>query len=328
MAINVYLAFFRGYSVKQLRGLDVRYLLFCYGASFVPAFIFIFISTHSRGHLYGPAIIWCWISLEWDPMRIIFLYGPIWLAIVFAFAVYVRAGLVIWRKRRHLNGFLNPLNENPFTGIITTDITVTTSEMQPQTTHEPVGMPEEPPLARPSSTQPITGDGIHPYSVTVDVDPQKRSPQPAILRVRSLTREAAIDEINAEAWLYARVAILFFIALLITWVPSSVNRVYALVAPHSFNFALNYVASLVFPLQAFWNVIVYIITSQTACRKTWEDVWRSRLRTTGNIVHLGSRTNYGVGGIRAGSESARGLTRPRLSSDGSLRELYKGGMPV
>jgi hypothetical protein len=78
MAINVYLAFFRGYSIKQLRNLDVKYLLFCYGVSFVPAFVFIFISTAARGHIYGPAIIWCWIDIKWDFMRITFLYGWIW----------------------------------------------------------------------------------------------------------------------------------------------------------------------------------------------------------------------------------------------------------
>ncbi|KAL9097300.1 MAG: hypothetical protein Q9165_000727 [Trypethelium subeluteriae] len=203
--------------------------------------------------------------------------------------------------------------------------------MQPQTTHGPVGIPEDPLPARPSSTQPVVGEGIHDYSVTIDADHQQRSPPPAILRMRSLTREAANEEINAEAWLYARVAILFFIALLITWivtwqVPSSVNRVYALVAPHKFNFALNFVASLVFPLQAFWNVIVYVVTSQTACRKTWDDIRMWRPRTTANIARPGSGINYGVGGVRAGSESARGLTRARLSSDGSLRELQKGVM--
>jgi hypothetical protein len=30
---------------------------------------------------------------------------------------------------------------------------------------------------------------------------------------------------------------------------------------------MNYAASFVFPLQAFWNTIVYIITSQNACHE-------------------------------------------------------------
>ena len=38
------------------------------------------------------------------------------------------------------------------------------------------------------------------------------------------------------------------------------------------NFGLNYASSLVFPLQGFWNVVVYIITSQTACKRLWAHI--------------------------------------------------------
>ena len=76
MAINVYLAFFKGYTVEQLRALDVRYLLACYGLSFIPAFVFIFIN--SPWPIYGNAIIWCWISYEWDFLRLVVLYAIVW----------------------------------------------------------------------------------------------------------------------------------------------------------------------------------------------------------------------------------------------------------
>ena len=57
MAFNVYLIFFHNYTVEQLRVLDWKYLLGCYGASFLPAFIYLFIETHARGKIYGPAIV-------------------------------------------------------------------------------------------------------------------------------------------------------------------------------------------------------------------------------------------------------------------------------
>ena len=38
------------------------------------------------------------------------------------------------------------------------------------------------------------------------------------------------------------------------------------------NFGLNFASSLVFPLQGFWNVLVYIITSQTACKRLWSQL--------------------------------------------------------
>ncbi|KAL1966304.1 hypothetical protein VTN77DRAFT_4657 [Rasamsonia byssochlamydoides] len=266
MALNVYLVFFRGYTVEQLRLLDVVYLLVCYGLSFIPALVFIFLSTKARGPIYGPAIIWCWITTEWDFMRIVFLYGIVWIAIVVAFTVYGKAAKVIWDKRQHLDGFWNPLNENPFVNTITTEIEIT---------HE------ERPIVKDSATQAVSDPLADvDYSVEVRVETQRQRPLPAALRMRSITRNVAERATNAEAWLYARVAFLFFVALLITWIPSSVNRVYALIYPNVLNFPLNYLASFVFPLQAFWNAIVYIITSQSACRHLWKSLFARSSRKT------------------------------------------------
>ena len=77
MAINVYLAFFSGYTVEQLRALDIRYLIICYGASAVPAFVFLFVNT-SSGHIYGDATIWCWVSAKWDFLRLAVVYVIVW----------------------------------------------------------------------------------------------------------------------------------------------------------------------------------------------------------------------------------------------------------
>ena len=57
MAVNVYLIFFRAYTIKQLRALEFKYLVGCYGASFIPAFVYIFVSTKSKGRVYGNAIV-------------------------------------------------------------------------------------------------------------------------------------------------------------------------------------------------------------------------------------------------------------------------------
>ena len=57
MAFNVYLIFFHKYSVEQLRAMDWKYLTGCYGASFIPAFVYIFVETKARGRIYGPATV-------------------------------------------------------------------------------------------------------------------------------------------------------------------------------------------------------------------------------------------------------------------------------
>lgn len=128
-------------------------------------------------------------------------------AILLAFVIYGMAAKVIWDKREHLDGFLNPLNENPFVNTITTEIEVTYDENPMINNTGAQGMFENAPE-------------VDPYSVQVRVDApnQNNRPLPAALRMRSLTKNAAKNATNAEAWLYARVAFLFFIALLITWV--------------------------------------------------------------------------------------------------------------
>ena len=79
-------------------------------------------------------------------------------------------------------------------------------------------------------------------------------------------------EANTAAWGYTKCCILFFLSMLITWVPSSVNRLYALVHPAAPpNFALSYVAGLVLPLTGFWNSIIYIVTSRVAVRALFVD---------------------------------------------------------
>lgn len=122
--------------------------------------------------------------------------------------------------------------------------------------------------------------------------------------MRTLTRNAALSESNSEAWLYARVAFLFFCALLISWVPSSINRLYALANPDKYNFGLNYTESLVLPLQGFWNALVYVVTSQTACRDLWRSVTGAQVLPRKSSVDV----NGGVVGLRD-LGSAKGDTK-------------------
>lgn len=165
------------------------------------------------------------------------------------------AGKVIWSKREHLDGFLNPLNENPFASTVTTEIEITYEERS---------------IVKDASIQGISesnpGAPSDQYAVDIHALPHRDTNSYPMRRMISLTREVAQSETNPEAWLYARVAILFFIAMVITWVPSSVNRIWQMANPKALNFALNYTESLVLSLQGVWNVIVYVITSQAACK--------------------------------------------------------------
>jgi len=183
------------------------------------------------------------------------------------------AGYKVWRNRHELRGLFNPFNENPFEGTVTTEIDVTTHARRAESPASIRPFEEEIPI--PGTEAQNTSGGFDPYSVNVEVGPQDRQRKPSapeMFRVRSLTRNAALSETNPDAWLYARVAFLFFLALLVSWVPSSINRLYSLAEPNKLNFGLNFTETLVLPLQGFLNAVVYIITSQTACRNLWRSV--------------------------------------------------------
>lgn len=78
MAMNVYLTFYHKYGAVKLRKLEKWYFLACYGIPFIPALVYIFVSTKEKGRMYGNATLWCWIANEWDIFRIITFYGPVW----------------------------------------------------------------------------------------------------------------------------------------------------------------------------------------------------------------------------------------------------------
>ena len=348
MAINVYLAFFRNYTVEQLRALDVRYLLACYGLSFVPAFVFIFISWPKS--IYGDAIIWCWISSDWDYLRLVVLYAIVWyfppspiyelpiansilrVALLLSLIVYIMAARVIYKKRHQLDGFLNPWNESPFANTITTEIKVETEDKKALTGDK--GQEEG---GQPVGFEPETEANDAAYSVNVEVGQRPQHGGPAALNIRSVTRDVAANESNAEAWLYARVAFLFFFALAVTCesprqldcctpshpfpslmfpsctnsyatgIPASINRIYGVVNPNYPNFGLNYASSFVFPLQGFWNVLVYIITSRTACK----DLWASLRGRGAPLSTMSSRKGFKIGSPKEGSIRGKYSERSR-----------------
>jgi hypothetical protein len=79
---------------------------------------------------------------------------------------------------------------------------------------------------------------------------------------KSIPSEAA----NRAAINYCKCALLFSAAVIVTWVPSTLNRLVTLVHPNHPIFGLNYASGLVLPLQGFWNAIIYILTSLPACK--------------------------------------------------------------
>lgn len=69
---------------------------------------------------------------------------------------------------------------------------------------------------------------------------------------------------------YLRTSFVFAISILVTWTPSSVNRVYTAIHPDSSSWRLNMAAAVVLPLQGVWNAVIYFTTSWKLLREELE----------------------------------------------------------
>ena len=57
MAVNVYLTLFKKYNAQQLKAVEWKYHLTCYGVPFAMALALLLVETHAKGKVYGPAVV-------------------------------------------------------------------------------------------------------------------------------------------------------------------------------------------------------------------------------------------------------------------------------
>ncbi|PQE16190.1 G- coupled receptor protein [Rutstroemia sp. NJR-2017a BVV2] len=309
MALNVYLVFFHRFDGARLKKLYPYYGLICYGLPFIPAMVCLFVKTKKKGRIYGNATLWCWIDGPWASLRIYSYYAPIWFTILAALCIYLRVGVEIFRARNNLAAMSHrsdpsletgatmtsplPLQganahastyspdtpidkeselEPPsmFTGTRTTEIEVTHGSWENGTVLTTTSRPYPRQSEIRSSTAIRTPNGKNDpdsnYRVTISALPN------ATLSSRTSRRNGAgVNSFDRIKWAYTKVAMLFAISILITWVPASVNRVYGLRYPEKPSFVLNILSAIVLPLQGFWNTVIYFTTSLGICRTVWAD---------------------------------------------------------
>ncbi|KAK1594009.1 G-protein coupled receptor [Colletotrichum navitas] len=287
MAINVYLTFYYKFDAERLRSMEITYLVCCYGIPFVPALVYIFIKNDNGQRVYGNATLWCWITPQWDIWRIITFYGPVWIAILITFFIYIRAGGEIYQKRKQLYNFSSsdPDRRHSFLDVLasmkTTEVYIT-SEV---TVDQPQGSIGLGPMGRRGSevgTAPRMPSAA--YSVTISANHNRNESHiDVVLPVESSAVEAFAQrpvnsarrrnrELNNAAWSYTKCSILFFTVILIIWVPSSANRVYSVIHTKQSSTPLEYMSAFVLPLQGFWNALIYVVTSRKACKIVWSEI--------------------------------------------------------
>jgi hypothetical protein len=174
-------------------------------------------------------------------LRFAVFYGPVWFFIVLTLAIYIRTGGVIWERRRQLNrlGNLDSADSNtryegeqtaehvegiemrdPERPIERTHTRATEIRVTSEITRSQQGYyPTTEELCNPISPF------YNPYSVTIEGGFMGRQnsilPLKAVKHTHSESwgrRRAMSDTTNTAAWAYTKYAMLFFIALLVTWV--------------------------------------------------------------------------------------------------------------
>lgn len=123
---------------------------------------------------------------------------------------------------------------------------------------------------------------------------------------------------------YLRTSFVFAISILVTWTPSSINRVYTLIYPNKASYGLNIAAAVVLPLQGVWNAVIYFTTSWKIFR---EEVEATRVgQRLLKFLHLHSVDGGGGGGggtgtRQSGSFALASVVRMPRSEMGRSRRL-------
>lgn len=267
------------------------------------------------------------------------------MVIVVTFFIYIRAGREIYRKHRQLKDLNytshydpepNLMNNNNAFNTKTTEVTVSVSDAPETIDLFPLGVSANPHKS-------TSAQSLRPamYSVSISARPNtenemlspvtKTAPAANTASMYGAStshpksrRKAAIDANNA-AWSYTKVAMLFFTAMLVTWIPSSANRLYSLAAGGEISLPLEYMSALVLPLQGFWNALIYCTTSWKACKMLGEDVaafFKSKPKATAPAT---SRSRSRMGGV-LGKEvavggSGKGRAFIRMSKDSETESM-------
>ncbi|KAH7176069.1 G-protein coupled receptor [Dactylonectria macrodidyma] len=101
MAINVFLVIFHGASPASFRHYLWLYCLICFGGPLIPAIVLLLARPNGQA-IYGNATLWCWISNDWNALRIYTTQIPIWICIFLSAVIYFAVGYHVFRQRSQL----------------------------------------------------------------------------------------------------------------------------------------------------------------------------------------------------------------------------------
>ncbi|KAG6030216.1 hypothetical protein E4U41_000157 [Claviceps citrina] len=336
MAVNVFLVFFNNADPAVFQRYRWVYCVICFGGPLVPAIVLVSLRGDPKGPMIGDAALWCWISPSWSIVRLYAYYIPIWICIMLSIIVYIAVGFYVFRRRNQLRNFEDPESvrhhitaslsgsgsrsskEESFparrgwhvTTLTEVNITVAEPETDPECVLPfPAAVHRAPSRASCSESQVDfraqpgqTVETTCSYSGGPATDNRgRRFGRFGTLTSTASTKLRRLDPVKMS---YLRTSFIFGLSVLITWIPSSVNRLYSLANQGQVSYPLSVASGCVLPLQGVWNAIIFFTTS-------WSSVQAEARALRARLGH-GCR-EYPRGTTRL--DSRLGLSSSRDASD-------------
>ncbi|QPC78582.1 hypothetical protein HYE68_009334 [Fusarium pseudograminearum] len=303
MAFNVFLVFFFRASPDSFRKWWWVYCLICYGGPFAIAIALLLVRNPNRGLVFGQATIWCWVNRDWEGIRIYTYYMLIWVCITGSLLFYFMVGYHVFRSRNRLKSLSASKSREPaaadppqtqglprvdlltvpqdcFYGTIVTDIEVVHSTAS--TNHLP-----EPPrpayTARSSSSpqvsfdEPSTGfqnSNSHYFSTSISPGVIAQTSSESHLRRMTSATSRTVSKFKVDDPIkraYLRTSFLFALSVLVTWIPSSLNRIHSWLFGRS-PFEFHVATAAVLPLQGLWNAVIFFVTSWKPLKEWYRNI--------------------------------------------------------
>ncbi|UKZ54088.1 hypothetical protein TrVGV298_007894 [Trichoderma virens] len=248
MAFNVFLVFFYNASPATFRKRIWIYCIICFGGPLVPAVVLVSIHDDAKGPVFGNASLWCWVDSNWSLVRLYAYYIPIWICIFGSIVIYVAVGYHVFRNRNRLRNFavhIQPRTKRiesggaseagdstdesltrrqDYYGTATTEVQITSNTPD----NDDFSLPMIPPAIY--SHGPAVASCGRSWANAALPSTQ---PNPALtvfsyLRTVKSNASLKLKRLDPVKMAYLRTSFIFGFAILITWIPSSVNRLYSL----------------------------------------------------------------------------------------------------
>ncbi|KAL4902010.1 hypothetical protein BDW74DRAFT_169765 [Aspergillus multicolor] len=234
MTWDVVLVVFWQYEPEALRKLEKKYVAVITTITITPALIFLFVRSDAKGPLYGSVVFWCAISPNWVKYRIVFYYAPIMLLIAIVLVLYIVIGCQIIKlghefiltqdDRLRLSSSADASNESLY---------------QANHSHNHNNL-----HTKPSTNTLHRSDAEAAIDITITDSPD---PNPIMHHHSAVPLRKFI-----------LMPMVFFIALLTTWITPTVNRIYSFRHPGQERYALMVAVAALGSLRGFWNGLIFV----------------------------------------------------------------------